>query len=175
MIDFCNLGQVKDSDDDLFLSLVPDVHVTFGEVLGKCSAWTWILMARLKLAISCHFFHHFKMCVLLYHRCNSYVYKRSIRSVLDVTKKALHSSIQFEMLLTGWSSPPGNSGCEAAPPTAARQWFQRWRRQRNRAGERCPAWVECPAAGSPGYAYLQVNLRKKKNHWNTTLARAKQI
>ena len=68
--------------------------------------------------------------------------------------------------LTVWSSPPGSSGSSTAPPTAAHRWCRRWRRRRSRGGGRYPAWEECPATGSQGYACLK---RQTQTHTHTHL------
>ena len=48
-----------------------------------------------------------------------------------------------------------SSGFWAGRPTAGLRQCRIWRRRRSRATTHYPAWAGCPAARSPGYAYLR--------------------
>lgn len=74
--------------------------------------------------------------------------------------------------LTRRSCLPQNSGFWAGQPTAGRQRCRIWRRRRSRAAARCPAWAVCPAARSPGYAYLGGDARTSQTERQQTNIRA---
>lgn len=72
------------------------------------------------------------------------------------------------MELTRGSCLPQSSGFWGGRPTAGRLRCRIWRRQRSRAAARYPAWAGCPAAGSPGCAYLTEETRTRSTQQDSS-------